>query len=184
MRVADGLMQETPKSSIWLRFTAEPRTGRFITRDSYRGERENANTWHLYAYCANNPINYVDPSGHKFFSVYKYKNQKRYKLTMKQDALTAASVTLAFIGVCVGRLPAGMISAAAGTALLTIGVATAVTSLIMDKYLKNHALTVRIWFSYKYKQKTTRVRRQGRRYKITRKWVKIYNIKKEAKLRG
>ena len=43
----------------------EPRTGRFITRDSYRGERENADTWHLYAYCANNPINYVDPSGHK-----------------------------------------------------------------------------------------------------------------------
>ena len=76
-----------------------------------------------------------------------------------QDALTAASVTLAFIGVCVGRLPAGMISAAAGTALLTIGVATAVTSLIMDKYLKNHALTVRIWFSYKYKQKTTRDRK-------------------------
>lgn len=42
----------------------EPRTGRFITRDTYRGERENADTWHLYAYCANNPINYVDPSGH------------------------------------------------------------------------------------------------------------------------
>ena len=38
----------------------EPRTGRFITRDSYRGERENADTWHLYAYCAYTPINYVD----------------------------------------------------------------------------------------------------------------------------
>lgn len=59
MRVADGLMQETPKSLILLRFTTEPRTGRFITRDSYTGERENADTWHLYAYCANNPINYV-----------------------------------------------------------------------------------------------------------------------------
>ncbi len=132
----------------------------------------------------------VDPSGHKFFSVYKYKNQKRYKLTMKlnwndvQDALYCSKCNFGIYCVCVGRLPAGMISAAAGTALLTIGVATAVTSLIMDKYLKNHALTVRIWFSYKYKQKTTRVRRQGRRYKITRKWVKIYNIKKEAKLRG
>lgn len=45
----------------------EPRTGRFITRDTYRGERENADTWHLYAYCANNPINRVDPSGNWFF---------------------------------------------------------------------------------------------------------------------
>ncbi|RHJ89598.1 hypothetical protein DW099_03225 [Emergencia timonensis] len=53
-------MQETPKSLILLRFTTEPRTGRFITRDSYRGERENADTWHLYAYCAYTPINYVD----------------------------------------------------------------------------------------------------------------------------
>ena len=38
--------------------------GRFITQDTYRGEKNDAGTWHLYAYCANDPINYVDPSGH------------------------------------------------------------------------------------------------------------------------
>ena len=47
----------------------DPSTGRFITQDTYRGERNNADTWHLYAYCANNPINFVDSSGHATFSI-------------------------------------------------------------------------------------------------------------------
>ena len=41
----------------------DPQTGRFISRDTYRGERDDAGTWHLYLYCANDPVNYVDPSG-------------------------------------------------------------------------------------------------------------------------
>ena len=42
----------------------DPRNGRFITQDTYRGEVNNPSTLHLYAYCDNNPINYIDPSGH------------------------------------------------------------------------------------------------------------------------
>ena len=42
----------------------EPENARFITQDTYRGEATQPDTLHLYAYCANNPINYVDPSGH------------------------------------------------------------------------------------------------------------------------
>ena len=41
-----------------------PEDGRFMTEDSYRGEIMNPETGHLYVYCANNPVNYVDPSGH------------------------------------------------------------------------------------------------------------------------
>lgn len=41
-----------------------PEDGRFLTEDTYRGETKEPDTWHLYAYCANNPINYTDPSGH------------------------------------------------------------------------------------------------------------------------
>ena len=41
----------------------DPRNCRFITRDTYRGELNEPDTQHLYAYCANNLINYVDPLG-------------------------------------------------------------------------------------------------------------------------
>jgi len=42
----------------------DPETGRFLTEDTYRGELEEPDTLHLYVYCKNNPVNYVDPSGH------------------------------------------------------------------------------------------------------------------------
>lgn len=42
----------------------DPETGRFLAQDSYRGEMDDPDQWHLYVYCANNPINYVDPSGY------------------------------------------------------------------------------------------------------------------------
>ena len=41
-----------------------PEDGRFLTEDTYRGETKEPDTWHLYAYYANNPVNYTDPSGH------------------------------------------------------------------------------------------------------------------------
>ncbi len=45
----------------------DPETGRFLSEDTYRGDVNEPNTLHLYAYCANNPVNYVDPSGHVFY---------------------------------------------------------------------------------------------------------------------
>lgn len=41
-----------------------PYTGRFISEDSYWGEDANPLSLNLYTYAYNNPIMYVDPSGH------------------------------------------------------------------------------------------------------------------------
>lgn len=42
----------------------DPAAGRFLNPDSYRGEPADPQTLHLYAYCANNPVNLIDPTGH------------------------------------------------------------------------------------------------------------------------
>ena len=42
-----------------------PATGRFISRDSYAGKLNDPLSLNLYTYCANNPVIYIDPSGHK-----------------------------------------------------------------------------------------------------------------------
>ena len=42
----------------------DPEDGRFITRDTSRGEKKEPSSLHLYSYCANDPVNFLDLSGH------------------------------------------------------------------------------------------------------------------------
>jgi len=42
-----------------------PEDGGFLTEDTYRGEKDDLDSQNLYGYCSGNPVNYVDPSGHK-----------------------------------------------------------------------------------------------------------------------
>jgi RHS repeat-associated protein len=43
-------------------------TARFITEDTYTGEKNDPLSLNLYSYCHNNPIIYTDPSGHRVAS--------------------------------------------------------------------------------------------------------------------
>ena len=43
----------------------DPAMGRFINEDTYRGQIENPSSQNLYTYCVNNPVIYIDPSGHR-----------------------------------------------------------------------------------------------------------------------
>jgi RHS repeat-associated protein len=46
-----------------------PNTGRFLSQDSYSGNPYDPWTQHLYAYTANNPVNFIDPTGHSIQSL-------------------------------------------------------------------------------------------------------------------
>lgn len=42
-----------------------PQTARFLSQDTYKGVASSPWTQHLYSYCNNNPVNMIDPTGHK-----------------------------------------------------------------------------------------------------------------------
>jgi RHS repeat-associated protein len=62
----------------------DPGNGRFLTLDTYRGEQTDPSTLHLYAYCANNPVNFIDPTGHFTEKVYGVKLNIKSKKTTKE----------------------------------------------------------------------------------------------------
>jgi len=55
------LAAATPSQARWM----NPKTGRFHTMDTYDGDKRDPASLHKYVYCANNPVNVVDPSGHE-----------------------------------------------------------------------------------------------------------------------
>ncbi|MBR4023568.1 MAG: RHS repeat-associated core domain-containing protein [Ruminococcus sp.] len=60
-----GEYYDAETGTIYLRARYyNPSIGRFITRDSYSGKISDPLSLNLYTYCANNPIVYIDPSGH------------------------------------------------------------------------------------------------------------------------
>ena len=73
--------------------------------DTYRGELEKPQSLHLYAYCENNPINFMDPSGHWRIPIAHWGNfkesmnySKRYHTITIKVTYKKGSKWLAFVG--------------------------------------------------------------------------------------
>ena len=60
-----------------------PATGRFISRDSFLGIQFDPLSLNLYTYCRNNPLLYVDPSGHSYGTL---PNGDRMSINSASDA--------------------------------------------------------------------------------------------------
>jgi len=80
----------------------DPKTGRFLTKDTYLGTLHDPLSQHLYVYVGNNPVLYVDPSGHLkicqggniFKDVIKWQANIQYQLLlMGEDYLGRIDMT-------------------------------------------------------------------------------------------
>nr|WP_238437694.1 polymorphic toxin-type HINT domain-containing protein [Paenibacillus polymyxa] len=87
----------------------DPGTARFMGEDTYQGEISNPQSLNWYAYVANNPLGYVDPSGHELMPTTKggifYTNQK-----------TAIHCQRVGMGTCWNEFKAGTIQASTAVA--------------------------------------------------------------------
>jgi RHS repeat-associated protein len=69
----------------------DPRVARFMQEDTYTGDINDPLSLNLYTYCANNPIRYIDPSGHAFTEW-----DDKY-VTRQEDRLAIEEATIAWI---------------------------------------------------------------------------------------
>jgi RHS repeat-associated protein len=90
-----------------------PRSGRFLTMDSYPGRVAEPLTLHKYAYAHNDPVNHTDPSGNTAIA-------GGYGQTLKKVSLAAipAVFVTGLAVACVYRLTASYLSTALEIALL------------------------------------------------------------------
>lgn len=66
-----GEIQDDESGLIYLRARYyDPADGRFVTKDTYEGRISDPRTLNLYTYVYNNPLVYVDPSGHDAYIFY------------------------------------------------------------------------------------------------------------------
>ena len=72
----------------------DPVTARFLQEDTYKGEPIDPLSLNLYTYCINNPIIYIDPSGHMNVGEGggKYKTTSSYNKTSTNSQKPASSV--------------------------------------------------------------------------------------------
>ena len=64
----------------------DPKIARFLQEDTYRGNINDPLSLNLYTYCNNNPMVYIDPSGHKpFRDAWNWIKDKWWKITGKDN---------------------------------------------------------------------------------------------------
>ena len=99
----------------------DPVTHRFVNSDGYFQSGGNILDTNMNAYCANNPINRVDYTGHFWSEICEFVKTAVNEIGRAIGALSPAYAGCGAAVVVDGPLPFGDIAAAVGAAVLTVG---------------------------------------------------------------
>ncbi|MCQ4021695.1 MULTISPECIES: RHS repeat-associated core domain-containing protein [unclassified Ruminococcus] len=99
----------------------DPVTHRFVNADGYFQTGLGVLDTNMNAYCGNNPINRVDPTGHFWSAIWEFAKTAVNEIGKAIGVLSPAYAGCGGAAVADGPLPIGDIIGAAGAALLTVG---------------------------------------------------------------
>ena len=99
----------------------DPAIGRFINADGYVSTGQGVLGNNMFAYCGNNPVNRVDPTGQFWSEIWEFAKTAVTEIGKAMGLMSPAYAGCGGVAVADGPLPFGDIVAAAGAALLTVG---------------------------------------------------------------
>ena len=95
--------------------------GRFINADSLISTGQDINGFNMFAYCGNNPVNRVDPTGTSWEGVWNFLKTAYDEIRNNMSGLSYAYAGCGGIAVSDGPLIIGDLIGLAGAGLLTLG---------------------------------------------------------------
>ena len=99
----------------------DPEIGRWINADGYVSTGQGVLGYNMFAYCGNNPVNRVDPTGQFWSEIWEFAKTAVVEIGKAMGVMSPAYAGCGGAAVADGPLPFGDIVAAAGAALLTVG---------------------------------------------------------------